>query len=388
MLYPSLFILFTCIRRLDKFFLKKYFLEGIEITYTQIPAIIIPSFIISLIFLIYNIKNRIGNQKEENIIPKGIKLIQTKAHYEIPDKIYKIFILIFFAAYFEFFGFLSRRLLLLRELHDLKDENYDEFIAKLRGLEILCTSLLCYCTLRIEIYRHHIFSLIIIIFCLLANIIFEYIQNEVSIPIFLLKILNILGGSLSRAFLDTTEKYLFETDYINIFSLIFVEQFFNLIFCFLFYIPEKPRKEVKKLIHDYKNKNVMCSIILLIVYGILTCFKNIYRRFTVKQYSPMSRPFAESVIDPILIIFELLDNNKEISSSSSFIGTLISTVIIIFCCCVYNEAIILYCCNMEYFTYSEIAKRAKISTSFIKIGNISINEDDINSEKIINNEEI
>ena len=69
----------------------------------------------------------------------------------------------------------------------------------------------------------------------------------------------------------------------------------------------------------------------------------------------------------------------------SFIGTLISTAIIIFCCCVYNEAIILYCCNMEYFTYSEIAKRAKISTSDIKIGNISMNEDDISSEKIINN---
>ena len=99
----------------------------------------------------------------------------------------------------------------------------------------------------------------------------------------------------------------------------------------------------------------------------------------------MSRALAESVVDPFLIIFESLEFGEKVEIKRSIIGTLISIVIIIFCCCVYNDAIILYCCNMEYFTYSEIAKRAKISTSDIKIGNISMNEDDISSEKIINN---
>ena len=77
---------------------------------------IISSFIISLIFFIYNKISKISNKKEETIISKRIKLIQTKAHYEIPDNIYKIFILIFFAAYFEFFGFLNRRLVMREQL--------------------------------------------------------------------------------------------------------------------------------------------------------------------------------------------------------------------------------------------------------------------------------
>ena len=371
MLYPFLFILFICIRRIDKYLLEKYCLGFVQITFTQISAMIISSFIISLIFFIYNKISKNSNKKEETIISKRIKLIQTKAQYKIPDKEYKIFILIFFAAYFEFFGFLSRRFITMQ---DLNDGNYDEFNAKFRSLEILSTSLLCYLTLGFEIHKHHIFSLIIIIFCLLTNIILEYKEKKYQNEIlkYLLKILIVLGGSLSRAFLDITEKYLFETDYINIFALIFVEQFFNLIFGSIFYIFKKPRKQVQELIHD--SDDVIGSIILLIVYGILTAFKNIYRRFTVKQYSPMSRAFAESMVDPLLIIFEILDE-EEVRNISYLIGTLISTSVIIFCCCVYNEIIILYCCNMEYYTYSEISKRARSNTEY-KMRYLSINEDD------------
>ena len=294
MLYPGLFILFTCIRRIDKYFLEKYFLGNVKITFTQISVMILSSFIISSVFFINYKKNKNNNKKKEIIVTRKIKLIQTKAQYEIPDKQYKIFILIFFAAYFEFFGFLSRRFI---SMYDLNDDNYDEFNAKFRGLEILSSSLLCHFTLRIEIHKHHIFSLIIITFCLLINLVLEYNKNENTLLEYLIKIINVLGSSLSRAFLDAIEKYLFEADYINVFGLIFIEEFFNLIFGSFFYFFQKSRKQVKDLIHN--SKNTIGSIILLIIYGILTGFKNIYRRFTVKQYSPMSRAFAESVIDPI-----------------------------------------------------------------------------------------
>ena len=381
MLYPGLFILFTCIRRIDKYFLEKYFLGNVKITFTQISVMILSSFIISSVFFINYKKNKNNNKKKEIIVTRKIKLIQTKAQYEIPDKQYKIFILIFFAAYFEFFGFLSRRFI---SMYDLNDDNYDEFNAKFRGLEILSSSLLCHFTLRIEIYKHHIFSLIIIAFCLLINLVLEYNKNENTLLEYLIKIINVLGSSLSRAFLDAIEKYLFEADYINVFGLIFIEEFFNLIFGSFFYFFQKPRKQVKDLIHN--SKNTIGSIILLIIYGILTGFKNIYRRFTVKQYTPMSRAFAESVIDPLLIIFEILDLGAEVNNKWSFIGTFISTFVIIFGSCVYNEVIILYCCNMEYYTYSEIAKRARTCSDF-KIRNSSAKEDHLVSEsefKVIN----
>ena len=53
LLYPGLFILFSCMRRIDKYFLGKYFLGKIKPTYTVISILSISSFIISLIFLIY-----------------------------------------------------------------------------------------------------------------------------------------------------------------------------------------------------------------------------------------------------------------------------------------------------------------------------------------------
>ena len=90
----------------------------------------------------------------------------------------------------------------------------------------------------------------------------------------------------------------------------------------------------------------------------------------------MSRTFAESVIDPLLIIFEILEKDVKVGKISLLIGTLISTLIIIFCCCVYNEVIILYCYNMEYYTYSEISERARSNTEF-KMRYLSINEDEI-----------
>ena len=381
MLYPGLFILFTCIRRIDKYILEVKFLKNVKTTFTQISIMIICSFIISLIFVLCNKKCKTKNKKNKKNNSNTIDLIQNKPEYEIPDNGYKIIILIFFAAFFEYFGFLSRRFI---TIYNIDDDNYDEFNAKFRGLEILSSSILCYFTLRIEIYKHHIFSLIVIVFCLIINSIIEIKKNENSFKDFLLKILNVLGSSISRAYLDTIEKYLFEVDYINMFNLILLEQFFNLIFGSLFYFFSKPKNQISELFEfcGENKKDGAFSIIFLIIYGILTAFKNIYRRYTVKQYSPMSRALAESVIDPLLMSFEILED-ENLKVDLNFIITLISTFIIIFCCFVYNEAIILYCFDLEYNTYFEISKRGKLINDNIT-RNTSINLNDINERNTVN----
>ena len=331
---------------------------------------IIFALIISLIFVIFNKQGKIRSTKIEtntNILIKKIDLIQNNNEYEIPDNVFEIIVLIFFAAFFEFFGFLSRRFI---TIYNIDDDNYDEFNAKFRGLEIISSSILCYFTLRIKIYKHHIFSLIIITFCLITNFIIESIKNDTKFLNFLLKIVLVLGSSLSRAYLDTIEKYLFETDYINVFNLILIEQFFNLIFGSSLYFFQKPRKQIRDLFEDADD--IKFSIILLIVYGILTAFKNIYRRYTVKQYSPMSRALAESCIDPLLITFEILETTDTDIEKGYFIITLISIFIIIFCCCVYNEAFVLYCCDLDFNTYLEISKRAKL------INDVNVRDSSVN----------
>ena len=55
----------------------------------------------------------------------------------------------------------------------------------------------------------------------------------------------------------------------------------------------------------------------------------------------MSRAFAESVIDPLLILFEVLDGDRKVDNKWSFYGTLISTLVIIFCCCTLNPVLVI-----------------------------------------------
>ena len=78
-----------------------------------------------------------------------------------------------------------------------------------------------------------------------------------------------------------------------------IENFIDLILSLIliFGILEQPIKEIKDL---YENSSVsfVVVIILILVYAILSAIKNIYRRYTVKFYSPMTRSMAESILDP------------------------------------------------------------------------------------------
>ena len=51
---------------------------------------------------------------------------------------------------------------------------------RLYGLEIIISAILCYFLLRLKIYRHQIFSLLIVLICLIIAIIFEYYFNKLN----------------------------------------------------------------------------------------------------------------------------------------------------------------------------------------------------------------
>ena len=159
-----------------------------------------------------------------------------------------------------------------------------------------------------------------------------------------------------------------EYNYIDPFKLLRNEGFIDIIFVSFFYFFKEPRNELKKL--KYFNRIEILKIcILLIIYSILSGFKNIYRLFTIKLYSPMTRALAESILDPIFIIYSLEFENdfrigKEQKINWIYFGIIIScSFIMVFCSCVYNEFLVLYCCRLEYQTYLEIKKRA-ISQEF------------------------
>ena len=355
--YPILFIVFTFSRRIVKYIMEDHCLEKkIKVPFLMIWFMIFFELILGII---YSCKIESPKKvKQEKNKTTEIKIIKTKKELKRPDGLFKIVLLMFFSGYFEIIGFLSRRLIDILS----KQKDYDEFNARYRSLEICFSSILCFFTFRIKILRHQLFSLIIIILSLFIVFVIEFIINREDSNHSIYDFFSIVCTSISRAFLDTTEKYLFDIDFINIFKLIRFQSAINLLLMSLLYNFKQPRKEIKDLI-DLGGKyfwKSFFSVFLLIIYAILTGYKNIYRRYTVKEYSPMTRSLSESVIDPFLIIFGFITNGMEINKSKLYIiGITIFSLIMVFSSCVYNEIFVLYCCGLQHNTHFEISKRAK-----------------------------
>ena len=93
---------------------------------------------------------------------------------------------------------------------------------KVRSMQIIISTLLCYYSLRSNIYRHQKLSVIIISIFLAFIIIIELYISEDILGKFL-TVLYYVNSCLFRSFLDVIEKYLFDFNYINIFKILIYE---------------------------------------------------------------------------------------------------------------------------------------------------------------------
>jgi hypothetical protein len=383
--YPSLFVLFLFIRRLIKFVLEVYLLQK-KLSYILVLIMFIFEIVIGFIFLF----NR--NKKKDNSVTSefmGIPLIKEVSTLKRPDSNLKVIVLIIFASHFEIIGAISRRYLTNNEIS--KESNlYDEYHAKYRSSEIIIASILCFFTLKMKIYKHHTFSLIFILICLIVIYITEIkcgIDN-------LMYCILILVSSICRVFLDTIEKYLFDIDFVDIYKITIFEGIIDTIFtCFLFFF-DAPKDELKKFINntiddkdEAKGLIYWIGILLLFAYGAISGLKNISRRYTVKKNSPMTRALAESILDPILILYGYLNRDKNKIKSEdnkkviiSFIVTFICSILMIFCSCVYNELFVLFCCGLERKTHLYVLHtNSNVELTENDNKNSSLDESDQNS---------
>jgi hypothetical protein len=281
----------------------------------------------------------------------GIALNEDTKKLDRPDSNLKIIILLIFSAFFECIGALIRKLASDSVL------NFDYYYASYRSSEIIIASVLCYFALNTKIYRHHLFSLIIMLIYLIIAIIYEVYLIFLNGKNYRYLLITLFSGMI-RVFLDATEKYLFNTDFIDLYKMMFFEGIINTLnsaICFCF---DSPKIELSNFILFYdENKLKFVGVIfLLIVYSIVTGFKNIYRRETIKEFSPMTRILAQSILDPVYIIYELIQDKKkgkEIDTNNIFI--LVFSIIMIFCSCIYNEIFVLYFCGLERDTHLAVA---------------------------------
>jgi len=268
----------------------------------------------------------------------------------------KIVLLILFASFYDFIvGTIMTFYIKGFEIND-------SIRNRIRCIQIFFSGILCYYTIRIDLYKHHIFSLIIIFLCFIIIIVNEIIEIEFGFipkdynPIIFTIILNIF-----RTFLDTTEKYLFDYDKVNMFMVIMVEGFINSISFGIYYWANGSPSQIedldnKKPFESYKS-SIFMLILALFLYFTFSGFRNVYRVTTIKLYSPMVRAQTEAIFDPFLVGYKLF----EYKDKPFYWINMICLILMFFASLIFTEFIVLYCFGLDYSTHIEIYERSIIN---------------------------
>ena len=245
-------------------------------------------------------------------------------------------------------------------------------------------------SLKLPVYRHHKFSVLVIGICLIVIIVSEFFFQKFDIFTtygnLCIAFVYILIGQLFWSFMNIVEKYLFEYDFMNPFLVLLYQGVIGFLLSFFFLFD---KIYFNDFVLIYKNNSVgrfVLFIFLLLAYIILSGGKNLFRVVTTKIYSPMVTTLADYILNPLYLIyyFGALSDFKKNGKLGIvyFVLNIIISLIISFFGCVYNEFIILFCCGLERDTHDQISKRADINIPDNQIDLIKI--DDCNSS--INNE--
>ena len=317
-------------------------------------------FIFGLVLYQYHI-----NFLSKNIRGKfmGLKLIESSRRLKTNDQGGIIFLLIVSISFLDFIQFLLSSYY-LQEFSN-KYNRSKSLDIRLRSVLIISSALFCGYILKLPILKHQQVSLIIIFICLLTTIITEYYFNNFSrdeiIINYHLYLFIIIAIHFFNSFKDMIEKYIFEYNYLNPFFVLIFEGMFGDLFTLSFQLLFRSNKIFINIFSDSLNNNILL-IIFLLFYFLSSGGLNIYRVTTNKIYSPMTKALSDVLFDTGFIIYyffseqDFLDKNKK-KNHLHFIINLILSLITLFFGCVYNEIIILFCCNLEYNTYSEISSR-------------------------------
>ena len=373
--YPLTFILMILVRKIDVILINEIY--GFMNIFISPILVFLSQLIAGLIKILLSKKKE---KKEQQITQKkinnNIELIENIAILPYTDSENKIFILIFFASFFNWVGVIIRNNINFITKYKSKLEanilnNIDNFIEnRLRNIHIIISAILSCIILRIKIYKHQKLSIIIISICFIGIIIIELLELKPNTGKYyfskkLRDTLLTFFSYLARSFLDVIEKYLFEYNYTDPFKILFHEGLIGLIlsiFPYSIYWKRVKNEIIDLELRDNIGKTFLL-IILSLLYTILSGIRNIYRLYTNKLYSPTTRALAESILDPLIVFyyiisFFILGPIKDKDLLTFLIIVIILLSIIGFFSLVYNDFIILYCFGLEKDTYKELTKRA------------------------------
>ena len=305
------------------------------------------------------------------IIPKELKMKKA-------DNNYKIIILIFFAAFFDFMGYILATFFVpkIARLSPTAD-------IRLTSVTTISSTLIFIYALKLKIGRHHFYSLIIIGTCLLLIIIVELIyqvQSESPGNLLIAYLLSILS-LVFITFTDSIEKYLCEFDFLSPFLILTTEAIFGIILVLIISYQKNPFSEIKKISEELNAGWLILLIFLLFLYLAFSAGANVYKILTNVLYSPMAKSLSIYILNPALIIYSYFYeddfSSKEGPNPLYLIINLILAIIIAFFGCVFNEFLILYCCRLEHETHYMISQRSKdtVDLELTEIRELNAEED-------------
>ena len=371
LLYPFFSIIYFFTREIDSLILSRVldFNNSLILTFIMFASELLSGIYLYILHLQLLKKVNKRNTKIEKY--KGIKLIQGPDYMKPRDKTYLIYILLFMATFFDFNSFIIKTQYLPKYKDNSRNKSLD---IRLRGFLPVISAFLCKYSLKLPIFRHQLFALVVIMSSLFLVIISEFIimgnsgDNNSEIFYF---ILCIFIYHFFDSFLEITEKYLFEHDFIYQHKILISEGIYGLSLTFIYSFMDESWREI--LNYNQKNYKFILLIICLIIFLILSGGRNIYRLETNKLYSPMSRSLSDTFLDPLLVLYYYLFENDFIIGEDNkqyfiyFFLNLIISLSVTLCVCIYNELFVLYFCNLHLDTYYEISKRASVNEDYYEI---------------------
>ena len=367
LIYPILLSTFTLFRSIDAILMGQIidFKSSLLLTLIMFFSELISGIILYIYQKYFNLYSKKSTSVEINSKRNSLN----KDIYSNSNNIW-IYMLLLALSFLDFIQFIIATYYLPN--YTIKSNSLK---ARLGNMATIFSSFFYHFLLNFNLFKHQKISLLIIFFCLIAIIIsesfFERIfENSSSKNLYYVLFLIIINYFF-LSFMDISEKYLLEYHKINPYKMLMIQGIFGLIITSFYAIYENPLDV--KYNYNKKRNQFLLLFIFLLLYFLLSAGKNTYRILTNKRYSPITKIIADNFLDPLLIVYYFLFKN-DLHNFFFFIFNLILSIIMNFFGLVFNDFIILYCCNLEHETYYEISKRAYNIEKIMPLQNFEIRE--------------
>jgi hypothetical protein len=129
--------------------------------------------------------------------------------------------------------------------------------------------------------------------------------------------------NIARVFSDVIERYLFDYNNVSPFKILLLKGIIEVILMLIYILSYVFNDEFHYLFNNNKIENnkfyLFISIILIIIYLVVSGFTSIYKMYTVKSYTPMTRTLSDIMLDSFFWIYfssprQEKDKKKQIKS--------------------------------------------------------------------------